>query len=43
MHYIFETGYTLGDSHTAAAGTLILVALVIIITAVQFRLLPGKD
>ena len=43
MHYIFETGYSLGDSHTAAAGTLILVALVIIITAVQFRLLPGKD
>ena len=43
MHYIFETGYTLGDSQTAAAGTLILVILVIIITAVQFRLLPGKD
>jgi multiple sugar transport system permease protein len=43
MHYIFETGYTLGDSQTAAAGTLILVAIVIIITAIQFRLLPGKD
>ncbi|WP_440708983.1 carbohydrate ABC transporter permease [Herbiconiux sp. YIM B11900] len=43
MHYIFETGYTLGDTQTAAAGTLILVAIVIVVTAVQFRLLPGKD
>lgn len=43
MHYIFETGYRLGDSATAAAGTLILVAIVIVVTAIQFRLLPGKD
>ncbi len=43
MHYIFETGYTVGDEQTAAAATLILVAIVIVVTAVQFRLLPGKD
>lgn len=43
MHYIFETGYTVGDSQTASAATLILVAIVIVVTAVQFRLLPGRD
>lgn len=43
MHYIFEKAYTLGDTRAAAAGTLVLVAIVVAVTAIQFSLLPGKE
>lgn len=43
MHYIFETGYTLGDTALASAATLILVGIVIVVTAIQFALLPGRE
>jgi multiple sugar transport system permease protein len=43
MNDIFDRAYTLGDTQAAAAGTLVLVVLVIAIVALQFRLLPGKE
>jgi multiple sugar transport system permease protein len=42
MHYIFETGYALGDTALASAATIILVGIVVVVTAVQFALLPGR-
>ncbi|WP_190816787.1 carbohydrate ABC transporter permease [Saccharopolyspora pogona] len=43
MHDIFERAYTLGDTQAASAGTIVLVAIVIVVVGIQFRLLPGKD
>ncbi|MEQ3551514.1 sugar ABC transporter permease [Pseudonocardia nematodicida] len=43
MYDISERAYTLGDTQAASAGTLVLVAIVVVIVAIQFRLLPGKD
>lgn len=43
MNFIFERAYTLADTGSSAAATVVLVSIVITVVAVQFRLLPGKD
>jgi multiple sugar transport system permease protein len=43
MNNIFERAYTLGDTQSASAATIVLVVIVIAVVSVQFRLLPGKD
>lgn len=43
MNNIFERAYTLGDTQSASAATIVLVVIVIAVVAVQFKLLPGKD
>lgn len=43
MNQVFERAYVTGDMATASAGTVVLIAIVLAVVAVQFRLLPGKD
>ena len=43
MNQVFERAYVTGDMATASAGTVVLIAIVLAVVALQFRLLPGKD
>ncbi|MFC4562262.1 carbohydrate ABC transporter permease [Nocardiopsis mangrovi] len=43
MNQVFERAYVTGDTATASAGTVVLIAIVLAVVVVQFRLLPGKD
>jgi multiple sugar transport system permease protein len=43
MVEIFNKAFTTGDVAGASAGTLLLVLVVLVVVAVQFRLLPGRD
>lgn len=43
MFDIFERSYITGDVPGASAATVLLVALVLSVVAIQFRLLPGGD
>ncbi|MER7282428.1 sugar ABC transporter permease [Dactylosporangium sp. NPDC000244] len=43
MNFIFERAYTLSDTGSSAAATVVLVGIVIAVVTVQFRMLPGKD
>jgi multiple sugar transport system permease protein len=43
MYNISERAYTLGDTQAASAATLVLMAIVIVVVTIQFRMLPGKE
>lgn len=43
MNQVFERAYVTGDMATASAGTVVLIAIVLAVVTLQFRLLPGKD
>ena len=43
MYEIYNRAYQYGDLSLAAAETVLLVSIVLIVVAIQFRLLPGKE
>ncbi|GIT80614.1 hypothetical protein LLS1_22830 [Leifsonia sp. LS1] len=43
MVEIFNRAFVTGDAAGAAAGTILLVLVVLAVVSIQFRLLPGKD
>jgi multiple sugar transport system permease protein len=43
MYEIYHRAYQIGDLSLAAAETVLLVGVVVLIVCVQFRLLPSKD
>ncbi|MEU6714357.1 sugar ABC transporter permease [Nonomuraea sp. NPDC046802] len=43
MNQVFERAYVTGDMAAASAGTVVLIAIVLAVVTLQFRLLPGKD
>ncbi|WP_345559545.1 sugar ABC transporter permease [Nonomuraea rosea] len=43
MNQVFERAYVTGDMATASAGTVVLIAIVLAVVTLQFKLLPGKD
>lgn len=43
MYEIFTRAFSTGDETGASAGTVLLIAVIVIVVSIQFRLLPGKD
>lgn len=43
MYEIFTRAFSTGDQTGASAGTVLLIAVIVIVVSIQFRLLPGKD